>query len=47
MGKPFGDVDGRAFRPAGLEFGNDLQDGPTRQRMKMRGREGRPSAGSR
>ena len=26
LGKAVGDVDGGAFRPAGLEFGNDLQD---------------------
>ena len=46
LGQAVRDVDGSALRSAGLEFRNDLQDGPTRQRMEMRGRKGRP-AGSR
>ena len=36
MGEALGDVDGRSLRPARLEFGDDLQDRPARQRVKRR-----------
>ena len=47
MNQPLGDIDGGALGASGLQFGNDLQDGPALQRMYMRRRESHPSAGSR